>query len=753
MKARRKNKSYFREIFRKFMIVLLVPMITILLVFGATKVTVEEQIKISSSNTLHQFFRCVDEVFCEAKNLTLSIIASNDFQSYSRLIVGKGEKISYYVWKVNQYLAENMNEKYHDIICYYPESEYVVSGINAAKKWDSYYESFYQKEEIDSKEVFKEILECNVKKPTVYSLQGENGASYQCIAMRYSTGNIKYDFVVVLVLNSIYLENMLEGIEGGEQKGNLLSFDNDGEIIFSMEDYVPVDTKELVLEDGVLEKNAIERSGYFIQIEKSESMDFYYAYMVPKSYFLSKMLPIYMIFTVGMFISVIVGVWVIREQTKRTYEPIGYAVANLHQNSEVYNPEDETEFEFIENLFRKEREEKNRLRQSMKAAGEASRDKFIFSLLKGNVEDNKEYSELFKKYGMEQYSELFCVACIRVEQKMDSLYSFVLRNVFEELLDREKIGYIATDTYSEYAILANLKQTQDKDNFCNVIKAGKNFFEKFWKFEISFGISEVQAGVEGICVAYDEAQLALEYTYLLGKNNIIDYKDIEDRGFSNFLPPESKMIQMVSGYLASSGENADANQLIQKLMTDYGVDEFASLDMAKCYKYEVLNMLCRVSVREKCELENWDYELRKLIDRDTLEQFNCHLKEILSQMYDKKQEQAEEADICAKAREYIEAHYMNEQLSRILLGEQLGISYPYLSKLFKEKYRVTITDYITQVRMRHVKEELKNTNHSVQKIAENNGFSNSQTFIRIFKKLEGITPGMYKEYIKNNKES
>ena len=62
---------------------------------------------------------------------------------------------------------------------------------------------------------------------------------------------------------------------------------------------------------------------------------------------------------------------------------------------------------------------------------------------------------------------------------------------------------------------------------------------------------------------------------------------------------------------------------------------------------------------------------------------------------------------------------------------------------------MTIADYITQVRIRHVKEELKNTNHSIQKIAENNGFSNSQTFIRIFKKLEGITPGMYREYIKN----
>ena len=753
MKEKRKNKSYFRDVLRRFMIVLLAPMITILLVFGATKVTVEEQIKISSSNTLHQFFRCVDEVFREAKNLTLSIIASNDFQAYSRLIVGKGEKNSYYVWKVNQYLAENMNEKYHDIFCYYPENEYIVSSVNAAKKWDSYYEFFYQDEEPNTREKFKEILECDIKKPTVYSLQGKNGDSFQCIAMRYSTGNTKYDFVVVFVLDPIYIENLLEGIESGDQKGNLLSFNKGGEIIFSVEDYVPVDTKELVFEDGGLEKNSIERRGYFIQIEKSESMDFYYAYMVSKSYFLSKIMPIYMIFAVGMFISAIVGVWVIRGQAKRTYEPIGDAVANLQRSSEVYDPENETEFEFIEKLFKKEREEKNNLRHSMQSAGKAKRDKFILSLLKGDMADNKKFPEFLEEYDMEQYSDLFCVVCIRVEQKMDSVYSFAVRNVFEELLDREKNGYIVADTYNEYAILANLKSDQDKDKFYDIIKKGKSFFEKFWKYEISFGISSVQEGVEGICVAYDEAQLALEYTYLLGKNKIIDYMDIADRGFSDFLPSESKMIQMVSGFLSSSGGNEDADQLVQNLMLDYGVNEFASLDMAKCYKYEVLNMLSRVSVREKCRFENWDHELKKLSDRDTLEYFNHHLKDILIQLHNKKQDQVEGEDICVKAKEYIETHYVNEQLSRTLLGEQLGISYPYLSKLFKEKYRVTITDYIAQVRMRHVKEQLKNTDHSIQKIAESNGFSNSQTFIRIFKKLEGITPGMYREYIKNNQES
>ena len=98
--------------------------------------------------------------------------------------------------------------------------------------------------------------------------------------------------------------------------------------------------------------------------------------------------------------------------------------------------------------------------------------------------------------------------------------------------------------------------------------------------------------------------------------------------------------------------------------------------------------------------------------------------------------------------EYIEAHYKEEQLSRTVLGEIFGISHPYLSKLFKEKYQVSIADYITQTRIKNAKRQLRDTDRNVQEIAEQNGFVNSNSFIRAFKRQEGITPGGYRELFK-----
>ena len=136
----------------------------------------------------------------------------------------------------------------------------------------------------------------------------------------------------------------------------------------------------------------------------------------------------------------------------------------------------------------------------------------------------------------------------------------------------------------------------------------------------------------------------------------------------------------------------------------------------------------------------------KLLDQTTLEAFKSYFTELLMQLYRKKQEKAGEQDVCAKVKEYIELHYGEEQLSRTQLSEMFGIAPGYLSKLFKEKYQFTIPEYISRTRVDNAKRQLRSTNCSVQEIAEKSGFVNSASFIRTFKRQEGITPNVYREF-------
>lgn len=99
-------------------------------------------------------------------------------------------------------------------------------------------------------------------------------------------------------------------------------------------------------------------------------------------------------------------------------------------------------------------------------------------------------------------------------------------------------------------------------------------------------------------------------------------------------------------------------------------------------------------------------------------------------------------DISRRAKSYIDQNYQRE-LSLDILSADLGISAKYLSRIFKQSMGINLSDYLTYVRVEKIKKLLK-TNMSMEKIAGQTGFNNRTTFTRVFKKLEGVTPGEYR---------
>jgi len=101
--------------------------------------------------------------------------------------------------------------------------------------------------------------------------------------------------------------------------------------------------------------------------------------------------------------------------------------------------------------------------------------------------------------------------------------------------------------------------------------------------------------------------------------------------------------------------------------------------------------------------------------------------------------------ISAQVRKYVEENFHNPNLSVNTLGEEFNLSPSYLSKIFKAENEISIPDYISKIRINNAKELLKNTDKTIQEIAEETGFLSSSVFIRVFKKIEGITPGAYRK--------
>ena len=95
-------------------------------------------------------------------------------------------------------------------------------------------------------------------------------------------------------------------------------------------------------------------------------------------------------------------------------------------------------------------------------------------------------------------------------------------------------------------------------------------------------------------------------------------------------------------------------------------------------------------------------------------------------------------------QEYLRNH-LSEKITLTMLSEKFYVNKYYLTRLFKNEYGITISEYLLQVRISHAKELLRFSGLSVEEIGESCGITPLYYFSRIFKQVEGISPRDYRK--------
>ena len=94
------------------------------------------------------------------------------------------------------------------------------------------------------------------------------------------------------------------------------------------------------------------------------------------------------------------------------------------------------------------------------------------------------------------------------------------------------------------------------------------------------------------------------------------------------------------------------------------------------------------------------------------------------------------------------AHYIvghcTERISLEDLAGRFYINKFYLTRIFREQFGVSINAYLLSLRITHAKQLLRFTDFSIEKIGIQCGMKDANYFSRMFKKVEGISPGEYR---------
>lgn len=744
-----KRKSFFNRLLFNFMLTLVVPGITMLLLYFHADATVRKQIMVSSQNYLNQFFSAVDTIVEEMYDTCLTIIGNDDCKQYVSILSYKPERLNYQILLVGDALMELTQERYEDVFVYFPNGDRVISGKRGSTSSWHYYNSYYGNMESYNGEnggweEFQSILNCSFRRPSFMTLK-KDGRDYLCVAMQqHNYMNEKLNYVAVVILDRDYLDQLT----GNTMMGTDMAF-----MMFN-------NNRELILADGLqMEKlplfeyqegqnTAVQKIGdqeYQILMQKSDFLNGYYATATSMNYFDRQLKYLRYTFGIGIVLSVICSVLIAWRNSVRSWNPFENLYNNLKEQDDCQHDSNvKNELEYIELLFRKEKDEKYSLKNMMKEGRLLQKERVLISLLYGfgyndSGMDKCDISFMYPR---------FFVGSIEIEEMKDQdeqLLLFIIRNVFEELSIKLGTGYILPITKARCCLLLNCAESIKESQICQLIQQGKQFVEKYFQLVLNVGISERCETVLKIPDAFKQSQRALSYRYFGKAGDIILFSEVRDREFQYDYYKQNNMLKLIFEFMHDGKTNRDAKDFLRGVMSLYGIGKDISLETMECFRFEMINALYSMMTGSHYMQHQKEERLRSLLQAKDLSAFESSAEEILSELRSRQQEMICQKDICVQAKTIIEKYYGDTAMSLEFLGEKIGCSPTYLSRRFKERYGISVLEFIAETRIRIAKQLLEQTDRNVKDISEVCGYLSGGTFMRTFKKREGITPGQYRD--------
>ncbi|WP_379128011.1 response regulator [Paenibacillus sp. sgz500958] len=261
------------------------------------------------------------------------------------------------------------------------------------------------------------------------------------------------------------------------------------------------------------------------------------------------------------------------------------------------------------------------------------------------------------------------------------------------------------------------------------------------------GISSEGTIPEDIRSCYLNACRALQYLFLYPQDNFMDYASIKEDRLS-FPDPEEELRKLLN-MLGTEREKEMKGLLASVFQTE----NLQQLDLAYLEKVgqsmneRVLDEVFRVHGEASVEVLKLYRSVGNMYNFRHFHDYYRALEHLLTSVSDYimgvRSAHTEHADM-KEALAYIEANY-SRPLNMAVVSNHVSLNYSYFSEAFKAYTGESFVTYLKKVRIRHAKLLLSESRSSrLEEVSEAVGFENSKHFARVFKELEGISPGEYR---------
>lgn len=234
--------------------------------------------------------------------------------------------------------------------------------------------------------------------------------------------------------------------------------------------------------------------------------------------------------------------------------------------------------------------------------------------------------------------------------------------------------------------------------------------------------------------------LELEKNNIQEINSIISLYEFEGESDQLIQPPPFSKWKVL--YEKGKGE-----ELIERINLYFCENKEMSFEMLENFYFGLSHMIYEVmhkkgiSIKKVYDIYQWD----ELLSVHCLKTIKKKVENIIltGTEYIKKIEDSDPL-IINKIKSYIKNNY-KENIRRKDIADYVGYNPAYLSRMFKKETRKTLTEYITDLRLKEARRLLTNTDLSITRITEEIGYNNYYYFSKIFKEEYGITPRDFRD--------
>lgn len=381
--------------------------------------------------------------------------------------------------------------------------------------------------------------------------------------------------------------------------------------------------------------------------------------------------------------------------------------------------------------------------------------RLVMELLTG-IRKHTDPLRVLESIGCRLHSSSFVVLSLEFDKKQEDLstehmylYNYALSNVAEEMINSRTRGISIEIDHRQSAALMSFEESRgDPMRLAREIAEQiKQYAEEHFKRTVTIGIGKLAHIPAQIHLSYRDAMEALRYKMGVGSNSIISIEDVKDQDGGEFY----RLLARTDGILAAvKAADRDKAETLARAwfaeLSKWKTTTDSVRQIAIQLVIRITAMLGDMDIRMPQQEENHVFDLLSQYDSvGQVERCLIGLLDEAAKRIEEKRNNRERHEVVDRMLVFIQDHFGRSDLSLNLLAEQFKMSVYHLSRIFKEQTGGNFLDYVMRLRMEKAKTLLRQSEHKIGLIAEEVGYTNLNSFVRIFKKSTGFTPTEYRE--------